>query len=58
MRHALADLEGGGGYGGCSPFENSEVKKSDKAKQKTEEMKRKIRENVERLFNLCVCTLL
>ena len=36
----LADLERGGGYGGCNQFENSEVKKSDKAKQKTEEMKR------------------
>ena len=35
MRHALADLEGGGGeggYGGCNPFENSEVKKNDKIK--------------------------
>ena len=40
MRHALADLERGEGYGGCNPFENSKVKKSDKAKQKTEEMKR------------------
>ena len=40
MRHALADLEGGGGYGGCNPFENSKVKKNDKAKQRTEEMKR------------------
>ena len=38
MRHALADQEmGGGGY---NPFENSKVKKSDKAKRKTEEMKR------------------
>ena len=35
MRHALADLErGGGGYGDCNPFENSNVKKSDRAKQK------------------------
>ena len=30
----------GGGYGGYNPFENSKVKKSDKTKQKTEEMKR------------------
>ena len=42
MSHALADLERGEGYGGCNPFENSKVKKSDKAKQKKnpEEMKR------------------
>ena len=32
--------KGGGGYGRCNHFENSKVKKSDKAKQKTEEMKR------------------
>ena len=40
MRHALADLERGEGYGDCNLFENSKVKKNDKAKQKTEEMKR------------------
>ena len=40
MRHSLADLEGGG-YGGYNPFENSKVKKKDKAKQKTAVMKRK-----------------
>ena len=41
MRHALPDLEGGGGgYGVCNPFEHSKVKKSDRAKQNTEEMKR------------------
>ena len=59
MRHALADLERGEGYGGCNPFENSKVKKSDKAKQKTEEMKRKGK--IEKVLNvclICVCTLL
>ena len=41
MRHALADLEGVGGYGGCNPFENSKVKKKViKQNKKTEEMKR------------------
>ena len=42
MRRALADLEGEGmeGYWGYNPFENSKVQKSDKAKQKTVEMKR------------------
>ena len=40
--HQSADLEEwrGGRYGACNPFENSKVKKSDKAKRKTEEMKR------------------
>ena len=40
MRHALADLVGGGGgYGGCNPFKIQKLKKSDRAKQKIEEMK-------------------
>ena len=34
MRHALADQEMGEGYGGSNPFENSKVKKSDKAIKK------------------------
>ena len=47
MRHALADLEGGGGGGegggggDWHPFENSKVRKIDKAKnQNPEEMKK------------------
>ena len=35
MRHALADLKEG-----CNPFKIQKFKKSDKVKQKTEEMKR------------------
>ena len=43
MRHALVDLErGGGGYGGSNPFENSKIKKKviKQNKKTPEEMKR------------------
>ena len=54
MRHALADLEGeGGGVTWVAiPFKIQKWKKSDKAKQKTEEMKKEKekKESVERFF--------
>ena len=63
MKHALADQEGGGGgYVGCNPFENSKVKKSDKAKQKNRRNE-KGKGKIEKVLNVylicvCVCTLL
>ena len=53
MRHALADQgTWGGGLRGCNPFENSKVIKSDKAKQKTRNEKRKGK--IEKVLNVCL----